>query len=182
MKFYETKWFMWVTLIFFAPVGIFVLWKYKHYGKGASVALTVIFSIVFLAALGSNTTKKETPNEKPTVKSEVSTSAENETNTEIETKATVEPTPTVKITPTPPPEPIEFGSGNFVAGEDFPAGKYDIVWVSGYGNVSSSNLFSGGINAIMGDKENAEKEYKNIKLPKGTELKISSVKVKLIPK
>ena len=35
-------------------------------------------------------------------------------------------------------------------GIDFPAGKYDIVAVSGGGNVSSSNAFDGGINAVMG--------------------------------
>jgi hypothetical protein len=45
---------------------------------------------------------------------------------------------------------IELSSGHYTAGIDFPAGTYDIVAVSGGGNVSSSNMFSGGINAIMG--------------------------------
>lgn len=86
------------------------------------------------------------------------------------------------------------GSGNFISGEDFEPGVYNIVAVSGGGNVISSNSMSGGINAIMGSDEKIKesnaigmkdfykKEYKNIKLPKGTELKLDSVEVKLVPK
>lgn len=86
------------------------------------------------------------------------------------------------------------GNGNFEAGVDFEAGTYDIVAVSGGGNVSSSNMYNGGINAIMGDDAKIaemnelgmgdmyKKEYKNIKLPAGTTLKLDGVEVKLIPK
>lgn len=86
------------------------------------------------------------------------------------------------------------GNGNFISGEDFEPGTYDIIAVSGGGNVSSSNMYSGGINAIMGSdakikesesigmKDFYTKEYKNIKLPKGTSLKLDGVQVKLVPK
>ncbi len=96
-------------------------------------------------------------------------------------------------TSTPPadPEPItvdqEFSSGNYTAGIDFPAGTYDIVAVSGGGNVSSSNLYDGGINAIMGTEDQNElmdmyePEYKNIDLPEGTTLTIDGVQVQLVP-
>lgn len=94
-------------------------------------------------------------------------------------------------TSTPPadPEPItvdqEFSSGNYTAGIDFPAGTYDIVAVSGGGNVSSSNAFSGGINAVMGTEDQNEmvdmyeQEYSNIDLPEGVVLSISGVTVRL---
>ena len=61
---------------------------------------------------------------------------------------------------------------------------YDIVAISGGGNVSSSNMYNGGLNAVMGTENNGfyEKEYKNIKLPTGTSLKVSGVKIQLIPK
>lgn len=81
----------------------------------------------------------------------------------------------------------EFSSGNYTAGVDFPAGKYDIVAVSGGGNVSSSNLYDGGINAILGTEDQNElmdmyeQEYKNIDLPEGTTLTIDGVQVQLIP-
>ena len=79
---------------------------------------------------------------------------------------------------------IKLSNGNYVAGSDCEAGTYDIVAVSGNGNVSSSNMFSGGINAVMGTRNSDfyEKEYKNIKLPYGTELTVDGVTINLIPK
>lgn len=83
----------------------------------------------------------------------------------------------------PNTEEVELGNGNFVAGTDFPAGVYDIVAVSGSGNVSSDNMFEGGLNAIMGTKKSDlyEKEYKNIDLAEGVTLKVDGVKIKLVP-
>ncbi len=81
----------------------------------------------------------------------------------------------------------ELDSGHYTSGIDFPAGKYDIEAVSGGGNVSSSNAFSGGINAVMGtkDKNTAlgtdlyEQKYSNISLDEGVVLSVSAVKVKI---
>lgn len=73
-------------------------------------------------------------------------------------------------------------SGNYTAGNDFVEGVYNISIVSGNGNVSSSNLYDGGINAIMGtDGDIYEKEYKNIKLPKNATLEVSGCQIKLTP-
>lgn len=79
---------------------------------------------------------------------------------------------------------VTLSNGNYIAGTDFDAGTYDIVAISGGGNVSSDNMFTGGINAIMGTANDGfyEKEYKNIKLPTGTTLSIDGVKIKLVPK
>ncbi len=84
---------------------------------------------------------------------------------------------------------IELGNGNFVAGQDFPAGTYDIIAVSGGGNISSNNMFSGGLNAIMGTAEEDAsvgggfycQEFHNAEFGEGVELAIDGVKVKLIP-
>ena len=94
-------------------------------------------------------------------------------------------------TPAPTPSTIsfeqEFSSGNYTAGIDFPAGVYNIVAVSGAGNVSSDNMFNGGLNAMMGTEEENqimdmyEQEYKNIDLPDGTTLTISGVQIQLVP-
>lgn len=84
-------------------------------------------------------------------------------------------------------EPVELGNGNFIAGEDFPAGTYDLTALSGGGNVSSSNMFENGINAIMGVSDDPtlgglyDKSYRNVELPEGTELKINGVKLSLTP-
>lgn len=78
---------------------------------------------------------------------------------------------------------IILGSGNYVSGKNFAVGKYTITAIDGGGNVSSSNMFSGGINAVMGVENNGfyEKEYKNISLPKDVTLTISRVTVQLVP-
>lgn len=75
-----------------------------------------------------------------------------------------------------------FSSGNYISGKDFEEGIYNIEIVSGeIGNIMSSNLLAGGINAVMGTNEEfAESSYKNIELPKKTKLEIKSIKVKLI--
>ena len=79
---------------------------------------------------------------------------------------------------------IELGDGNYTVGSDIKAGIYNIVVVSGNGNVSSSNMFDGGINSIMGvgDSSIYIKEHKNVTLNDNGTLTISNgVKVKLIP-
>jgi len=47
-KFFQKQWFMWLTLIFFAPVGIFLMWKHKRFAKIPRTALTVIFAFIFV--------------------------------------------------------------------------------------------------------------------------------------
>ena len=46
MKFYETNWFLWLTLILCAPIGIFVLWRFH---AEETTRLKMIMSIIFLA-------------------------------------------------------------------------------------------------------------------------------------
>ena len=49
-KFYEQQWFMWIMLVFFAPVGIFLMWKFNTtLQKKTKIILTVVFAIFFLA-------------------------------------------------------------------------------------------------------------------------------------
>lgn len=75
-------------------------------------------------------------------------------------------------------------NGHFVAGEDFPAGVYDIIAEDGYGNVYSDNLIQ-GINAIMGTEDNEllkpERTFKNVLLKERTTLSVDGVTVKLVP-
>lgn len=50
-KLYAKKWFCILTLIFFAPVGIFLLWKYKHFSPRVSKILAVASVVFFIYAL-----------------------------------------------------------------------------------------------------------------------------------
>lgn len=79
---------------------------------------------------------------------------------------------------------MELSSGHYTAGIDFPAGKYNVTAISGTGNVSTSNMFSGGMNAMMGESgtdEMYEQEFKNAEFKNGTTLSISGVEIELTP-
>lgn len=52
VKFYTQDWFMWIMLIFFAPVGIFLMWKYHtEMKKNTKIIISIIFGIIFIVAL-----------------------------------------------------------------------------------------------------------------------------------
>ena len=75
--------------------------------------------------------------------------------------------------------PTEFTltAGQYYAGIDIPCGKFDLVAISGDGNVSSSNMFSGGVNGMFGgpeaDSELYNESFNGVKLPKGERIEIS---------
>lgn len=75
-----------------------------------------------------------------------------------------------------------FSAGVYTAGKDFKEGAYNIVAVSGDGNVSSSNMYTGGMDSeIASNKSGVYSEYKDIKLPDGTRLTITGdVKIELV--
>lgn len=94
-KFYAKKWFCILTLIFFAPVGIFLLWKYKHFSPTVSkilAAASVIFFIYALVMAPSNEFDTDTNNDVS-----VKTTKEVKKNTET-------PTETIETTTTTPAE------------------------------------------------------------------------------
>ena len=49
--FYETNWFMWLTLILFSPVGIVCMWKYKRFPHTTRKILTAVFSLYFVGMM-----------------------------------------------------------------------------------------------------------------------------------
>ncbi|NLA43534.1 VanZ family protein [Candidatus Saccharibacteria bacterium] len=51
MKFYQRNWFIWLSLILFAPLGIILLWTQKKYKLFPRIALSVIFLVFFIAIL-----------------------------------------------------------------------------------------------------------------------------------
>ena len=59
---------------------------------------------------------------------------------------------------------VELSAGHYVVGVDIPAGIYDITAIKGTGNVSSSNMYDGGINQVMGTQDDgvSVKEFKNL--------------------
>ena len=78
---------------------------------------------------------------------------------------------------------IDLSSGNYTAGTDFPAGTYNVVATAGNGNVSSDNLYDGGINEIMGTDGSAYtvQSFNNVALDDGVVLTVANVSVQLVP-
>ena len=73
--------------------------------------------------------------------------------------------------PEPEPTPTEytFTAGNYYVGEDIPAGRYDVTWVSGRGN-----CFAGGMVETFGENSKYQiKEYKNAELKDGGKVEVS---------
>lgn len=76
-----------------------------------------------------------------------------------------------------------FSSGNYVVGKDIERGIYDIIAIKGNGNISSDNMFEGGINEVFGTSEDGfyVKEFKNAYFNDGVQLTVSGVTIKLVP-
>jgi len=68
-------------------------------------------------------------------------------------------------------------AGYYFAGIDIPAGKFDLVAVSGDGNVITSNMYKGGVNGMFGgpeaDRDFYKESYNGIKLPEGESMEVS---------
>ena len=61
-KFYTQIWFMWVMLIFFAPLGILFMWKFHpEMKKNLKIILTIVFAILFIIMYLSNGSDTESP-------------------------------------------------------------------------------------------------------------------------
>ena len=77
--------------------------------------------------------------------------------------------------------PVDLQAGNYTSGTDFPAGTYTIVATGGSGNVSSSNMYNGGLNEVMGNDGFGITQFNNAVLPEGETLSVSGTTVQLVP-
>jgi flagellar biosynthesis GTPase FlhF len=48
IEFYKESWFMWVSLVLFAPLGIFLMWKYGQLKENVKIVLSIVFAVMFL--------------------------------------------------------------------------------------------------------------------------------------
>lgn len=73
MKFYQTTWFCILMLILFFPVGIYLMFQYKHFNNTARIIITIFICLLIIAGLGKNS---------DTVKSNNDTEVSDAENTE----------------------------------------------------------------------------------------------------
>ncbi len=61
-KFYQKKWFLWLCLVIFPPVGIILLWTvHKAMKKITKVILSVVFALWFIILIGASGNSSDTP-------------------------------------------------------------------------------------------------------------------------
>ena len=106
MKWYQKKWVIILFLLFFFPVGLFLLWKYGNFKKRTKTILAVVFAFIFLGALASpqgqepqttaNVQQKEEPQQK-----ELKSEADTPTIVEEPTETVKEPETIEKTIPEP---------------------------------------------------------------------------------
>lgn len=99
-KFYDSIWFMWFTLIFFAPVGIWIMWRNNRFNNIIRILLSVFFTLMFIGAIvsngkSSNTIKtqsnsQENINEKAKAEAETKAESEAKAKAEVQAKANTE--------------------------------------------------------------------------------------------
>jgi len=54
-EWYQKNWVITLFLIFIAPVGIFLLWKYTHYGHKTKIFISLVFGLIFAGNLVAQT-------------------------------------------------------------------------------------------------------------------------------
>lgn len=82
-KFYTQSWFMWIMLIFFAPVGIFLMWEFNDkMKKNTKIILSIVFAIFFLI-LVFGSAGETTVSENPSSSNNNTSSEVNKTKVEV---------------------------------------------------------------------------------------------------
>lgn len=164
--------------------------KNKKLKKVLLIILFILLAIILIGIIGSlgkdsnNSANQSDENSLSTdlTPTPIDNSKQDDSN---QNNTTIEPTKDVTKEPTPTVEAstetfeVELTAGNYIAGIDFPSGKYDLTALSGYGNVFTQDASLNEIMGIKGDDYSIT-TYKNAKFNEGTILSIkSNLKIRL---
>lgn len=86
---YSKKWFAILMLFMLAPIGIYLIYKFKHFGNVTNAVLSVVFSLFFIFVLTSGG-GDDTPKEKKEPSVATTANAEADKNDEKKAKAEAE--------------------------------------------------------------------------------------------
>lgn len=143
--------------------------KPKKKLKKWQIALIVVAVIVVIAAIGGGSGEDQGSNTDADSQTTIQNTDDNEGATEEDTS---KPEPEKKEEPVTEHFEADLIAGNYIAGVDIPAGTYNLTATAGSGNVSSSNMYNGGLNEIMGSPadEYSQETFNNLQLPAGETL------------
>ena len=145
-KFYQKTWFMWLSLVFFAPLGIFLMWRYSKMGKILKIILSIIFAVIFVAALAPKA-DSNAPAANPSSSSAVESSA----NSAAESSAAPsqsEAAPAIAPASSEAPKATAYKEGMYKIGTDMDAGEY-LLSTSGSGYFQVAKDSTGAFDSIV---------------------------------
>lgn len=138
-KWYEKNLAIILLLIFFFPVGLFLMWKYSKWNKVAKIVISIFFGIVLISNMGSKktnqtaTTKTDTaivqeqPKEK-TDEEKAADEAKKKANDEAKAKADADAKKAKEDADAKAAkEAKKIKSGTYKVGPDIPAGEYLVI-------------------------------------------------------
>lgn len=181
-RFYQKTWFIILMLIIFAPIGLFLMWKYKTWGKAAKIIVTVVFCFVFIRQIsgvagGGNSSYTDSTNQAVAD----AQSSEKKQATEPKEQATISQVqstqPVQKETKSEPATPAikTYNDGMYKIGSDIGAGEYLIVsnGTAGYYELASDS--TGNLESIISNDTFSGTRYLTVKNGEYLTLKMSNM-------
>ncbi|HDI6744083.1 TPA: calcium-binding protein, partial [Staphylococcus aureus] len=65
-KWYKSTWFTVLTLIFFFPVGLFLMWKYMKWKRWVKILITVLIAIIAIVNITNPPESNKQPQKEST--------------------------------------------------------------------------------------------------------------------
>ena len=203
-KFYETTWFMWITLVLCAPVGIFLMWKYNRYNKSARIVVSAIFGLFFISIIASPNKNDKTNNSKNVATENVSwettltaeekakkdsddkIKAEAQVKKDAEDKLKADADAKAKVEEEAKKQQDfinkntkQFPAGIFTVGTHADAGIYDVTF-NGSGNFTIHNSGGSLLSNEIGGSSNGVSKYRAM-FTEGSKIKISGMSINIVP-
>lgn len=139
-------------------------------------AVLVVVAVIIIGAVAGNSQKGKENDPAPSNSVQASDPA-NQKTTEKETQKKADAGKETKEDLSGVSKEYTLTAGRYTAGVDIPAGVCDVVAVSGQGNLNSSNLLNGGVNALFGVEDSlglTTDSFNGLKLPENTVLNLTS--------
>jgi flagellar biosynthesis GTPase FlhF len=86
-KVYQRKWFAVLFLFLFAPVGIFLLYRYGHFSKITKGVLSVVFGLIFLIAVIPSDEEESAADKTNSKEEAVEVAAQEDSKEDVDKKA-----------------------------------------------------------------------------------------------
>lgn len=159
MKFYQKSWFVVLSLIFFFPLGLFLMWRYQKFNQVARIIVTVVFGLVAVSAFtgGSDETATDPAlEETPAIEAEADTSEEDKVTAEEaakkdaeEAKKKEEEEKALAEAQAAEEAKQKMSAGNYKVGTDMDAGTYLIAADGGSTYYQLAKDSSGELTSII---------------------------------